>query len=149
MSTTITANERETAASLVDYLRGSDRVILRYLGDEYAGEVHPVTAENLAEALDDADMATRSPVRAATERLLAWELIRSRHVPVDGEQTTRYMLTDRGKAVVLEHGDVLDEAPAPVAEWDRGMWDSYPGDDVERFHLLVSEIQRLHERVED
>ena len=57
---------------LLPYLTAAQREILLFLGDEYAGEVHPVTADDLQAAVDD--RGAHGSVQTAVESLIEWRL---------------------------------------------------------------------------
>lgn len=135
---------------LLVYLDDAQAAILEHLGEEKAGEVHPVTTQDLAEAIDDAAPDARTPADAAAAQLAQWDLTESRRAPgEDGERITRHLLTDRGKALVLEHGDDLVDAGKPFLEWTREERVNAPFPQEELFHRLFDEVAALRDDLEE
>lgn len=147
MSARAPTPDKRPPEQLAVYLTPAQCVILEFLGEEYAGEVHPVTDSDLQEALDEAEV--RGSVTRATDQLVEWHLLRTSRTPVEGGgRTTRYMLTERGKDLVLEYDDLSEEAK-PLPEWTDEELRRAPISTDEKIAMLVDEIGRLREELNE
>ena len=140
MSTAPPVSGQADPEELLPYLTAAQREILLFLGDEYAGEVHPVT--DLPADGAESDMP-------AVRQLIEWNLIdTSRTLGEDGERVTRYMLTERGKELVLEHEAALEEAPEPIDQWSAEKLEGAPLSTAELLVRTLNELAALRENLE-
>jgi len=147
MSTAPVVSGQAGPEELLPYLTAAQRAILLHLGEEYAGEVHIVTAEDLQAAVDD--RGARGSVQTAVESLTEWRLVeRSRTPGEDGGRVTRYILTQRGKELVLEHEAALEEAPDPIDQWSAEKLERAPLSTAELLARTLNELAALREDLE-
>jgi hypothetical protein len=140
MSTAPPVSGQADPEELLPYLTAAQREILLFLGDEYAGEVHPVT--DLPAGGAESDMPAVRP-------LIEWNLIdTSRTLGEDGERVTRYMLTERGKELALEHEAALEEVPEPIDQWSAEKLEGAPLSTAELLVRTLNELAALREDLE-
>ena len=147
MSTAPSVSGQAGPEEFLPYLTAAQRAILLHLGEEYAGEVHPVTADDLQAAVDERD--ARGSVQTAVESLTEWRLVEgSGTLGEDGDRVTRYMLTQRGKELVLEHEAALEEAPEPIDQWSAEKLERAPLSTTELLARTLNELAALREDLE-
>jgi DNA-binding PadR family transcriptional regulator len=147
MSTAPPVSGQADPEELLPYLTAAQREILLFLGDEYAGEVHPVTADDLQAAVDD--RGAHGSVQTAVESLIEWRLVeRSRTLGEDGDRVTRYLLTQRGKELVLEHKAALEKAPEPIDQWSAEKLKRAPLSTTELLARTLNGLAALREELE-
>ena len=141
MSTAPSVSGQAGPEELLPYLTAAQREILLFLGDEYAGEVHPVT---------DLPVGGAEPDTPAVRQLIEWNLIdTSRTLGEDGDRVTRYMLTERGKELVLEHEAALEEAPEPIDQWSAEKLEGAPLSTTELLARTLNGLAALREDLVD
>lgn len=102
-------------ADLAVYLSPAQRAVLNHLAEEYAGEVHPVVTDDLEAVVDETTEDTA--LDDVLTQLQDWNLMKASSTLHDGERTTRYMLTERGKSLFTDTDATLDDLAKPPLEW--------------------------------